>query len=565
MHFNFITKCKGIMKSYGALLFAGIGLLAACGTKKEERAARPSEEKYNILWLVAEDMSPWIASFGDSTARTPNLDGLAAEGVRYTHVFSVSGVCAPSRSALITGMYPTSIGAQNMRTWKRSSALKPDNPLYDEIPIYETVTPTVVRCFPEYLRAAGYYCTNRSKTDYQFAPPITAWDESGNKAHWRNRPEDMPFFAVFNFGVTHESQIWKKSDDPLRVDPAKVPLPPYYPDNDIIRQDVARAYSNIEEMDAQVGEILDQLKADGLYDKTIIFFYTDHGTGLPRYKREVYDQGTRVPLIIRFPGGQYAGTTNDALVSFVDFAPTVLSLADVTIPDHMQGKAFLGNLKAREPRKYIYAARDRMGTSYELIRAVRDKRYLFIKNYYPEKPPYQQNLYRLQMPLMMELLRLEKADKLDGAQKTWFNESKPPVELYDTLEDPFHLNNLAEETGYRQIVSEMGRKLDEWQSQYGDLGLIPEKELAEKMWPGGKQPETAKPVIKMEKNMIVIQSPTKGASIAYQVTGSGDKKPADHWSLYTKPLEILKGDTLRAVAIRIGYKQSPEQLFVSHH
>ena len=546
------------------LILLGIWILAACNTKKEERATEPGQEKYNILWLVAEDMSPWLASFGDSTARTPNLDALAAEGVRYTNVFSISGVCAPSRSALITGMYPTSIGSQNMRTWKRSSALKPDNPLYSEIPIYETVTPPAVKCFPEYMRSAGYYCTNNSKTDYQFAPPITAWDESGNKAHWRRGPGDKPFFSVFNFGVTHESQIWKKRNDSLRVDPSKVPLPPYYPDNAIARKDVARAYSNIEEMDQQVGEILQALTADGLYDKTIIFFYTDHGAGLPRHKREVYDQGTHVPMIIRFPDRRGAGTTNDELVSFVDFAPTMLSLANIDIPDYMQGQAFLGDRKSPEAREYIYAARDRMDSFYELIRAVRDKRFLYVKNYYPEKPHYQENFYRLQMPLMRELLRLNEENKLTGAQKIWFKQTKPEEELYDTIEDPYHLNNLADKPEYQENLAKMREKLDEWQKQYGDLGLISEKELAEKMWPGGVQPKTGKPEMKVEKNKVTIQSPTEGASIAYQVVSEGvTQRQDDHWSLYTGPLEVSKGDTVKAVAIRIGFEQSAEQLVVA--
>ena len=546
-----------------ALLLPVMLLLLSCATKKEGKTTEPKNEKYNILWLVAEDMSPWLASFGDSTARTPNLDALAAEGVRYTHVFSISGVCAPSRSALITGMYPTSIGSQNMRTWKRSSALKPDNPLYREIPLYETVTPPMVKCFPEYLRAAGYYCTNNSKTDYQFAPPITAWDESSNKAHWRNQAGDKPFFSVFNFGVTHESQIWKKKDDSLRVDPAQVPLPPYYPDNAIARQDVARAYSNIEEMDEQVGEILQQLKADGLYDKTIIFFYTDHGAGLPRHKREVYDQGTRVPMIIRFPGAADAGTVNDELISFVDFAPTILSLADLDIPGYMQGQAFLGSGKSPEPRKHIHAARDRMDSFYELIRAVRDKRFLYLKNYLQDQSHYQENYYRLQMPLMRELLRQKEEGELTGVQKIWFEPTKPEEELYDTWEDPYHFNNLADDPEYRENLNELRGKLDEWQKQYGDLGLIPEKELAEKMWPGGVQPETGNPEIKIEENKAVIQSPIEGASIAYQVSAKDEVgEKGKNWLLYTGPLEVSKGDTIKAIAIRIGYKQSQEQNMV---
>ena len=229
----------------------------------------------------------------------------------------------------------------------------------------------------------------------------------------------------------------------------------------------------------------------------------------------------------------------------------------------MQGQAFLGSRKSPEPRKYIHAARDRMDSFYELIRAVRDKRFLYLKNYLQDQSHYQENYYRLQMPLMRELLRLNEEGELTGVQKIWFEPTKPEEELYDTQKDPYHINNLADDPEYRENLNELRGKLDEWQKQYGDLGLIPEKELAEKMWPGGVQPETGNPEIKIKENKAIIQSPTEGASIAYQVSDKDEVgEKGKNWSLYTGPLEVSKGDTIKAVAIRIGYKQSQEQNMV---
>src|SRR5690606_14719744 len=301
----------------------------ACSSPKIEKGQENSitGEKPNVLWITVEDMSPHLPSFGDSTVATPHIDRLAKEGIRYSNFFSVSGVCAPSRAAIATGMYPTTIGAMHMRTMRRTSSLDMiSDPELLAIPTYEAVPPAEVKVFTEFLRKEGYYCTNNSKTDYQFAVPITAWDENSNKGHWRNRPSDAPFFAVFNITTTHESQVWERKDQPIQVDPASVPLPPYYPDSPIIRKDIARNYDNIRVMDEQVGAIMQELEEDGLLENTIVFFYSDHGSGLPRSKRWVYDSGIKAPLIIRFPDKQKQGTVDEQLISFIDLAPTMLSL-----------------------------------------------------------------------------------------------------------------------------------------------------------------------------------------------------------------------------------------------
>ncbi len=315
-------------------------------------------QKPNIIWLVAEDLSPLLPSFGDSTVETPNLSRLAEEGVRYTHVFSVAGVCSPSRAALATGMYPSGIGAHHMRTLYQQPAAKEKG-----IINYECVPPAEVKMVSQIMRENGYYCTNNSKEDYQFFPSKMAWDESSVYAHWRNRPWSQAFFSIFNFGVTHESNTWNPFGRPYDLETfpperdgedwwlrfqgvekplfvpedLEVPIPPYLPSTETVVKDVRRVYSNIVEMDRHVGVILDQLEEDGLLDNTIVVWYTDHGGPLPRQKRLLYDSGLEVPMIIRYPDGRRAGEKDDRLISFVDFAPTLLSMAGVNPPEYMDG------------------------------------------------------------------------------------------------------------------------------------------------------------------------------------------------------------------------------------
>ncbi|MFT7203688.1 MAG: N-sulfoglucosamine sulfohydrolase, partial [Algoriphagus sp.] len=319
--------------------------------QKDANATLTYPERPNIVWIVAEDLSPQhLGAYGGTGGKTSFLDSLAAEGVHYSHAYSTAGVCAPSRAALITGAYQTAVGGHNMRTLGMSkNALDAYPPGHQS---YSAVIPADMKTYPELLRMAGYYTSNNSKEDYQFRGPVTMWDESSNKAHWRNRKDsNQPFFSIFNLNISHESQVWARADEPLLVDPADVFIPPYYPDDSISRAVMARFITNAMRMDMQAGEIIKQLKDDGLYDNTIIFFYGDHGDGMPYAKRELYDRGLKVPLIIKAPFLEKGGQL-DELVSFVDFAPTVLSLAGVEVPKSMQGQAFLGSQKA-ETRKYI--------------------------------------------------------------------------------------------------------------------------------------------------------------------------------------------------------------------
>lgn len=498
-------------------------------------------------------MSPFLASYGDPTIPTPNLDRLAREGVRYRRMFSTAGVCAPSRSAIITGMYANSIGSNHMRTVQASRA---GNGLID----YETVPPPEVKCFPEYLRGAGYYCTNNSKTDYQFKAPFTAWDENSKEAHWRTRPSGQPFFAVFNLEVTHESQIWARASQPLRVDPAKVKLPPYYPDNAVIRKDLARNYDNIMVMDSVVGGLLKQLEEDKLLDKTMIFFFSDHGSGQAWYKRELYDRGLNVPFIVRYPDRRGAGTWDEDLHSFVDLAPTVLSLAGVTLPNHFQGQAFLGKQAAKSSRTHIYAARDRMDELYDCVRAVRDKQFKYVRNYQPDRPFYQDLAYRKQMPMMQELLRLRDTGKLPPVTQRWFG-TKPTEELYDTEKDPYELTNLTDHPAYRAKLNELRQLEQQWVRDIHDKGFTQERDLIQSFWPNNQQPETDMPQVQTKamsatENLITLTCATVGASIGYQI----DDGP---WRLYSQPFRLPKTAHLTTKAIRIGYKPSEETTLIA--
>ena len=532
--------------------------------------------KPNIIWLVAEDLSPYLPSFGDSTIVTPNLDRLAKEGVRYSNVFSVSGVCAPSRSAIVTGMYPTSIGAHHMRTLSQQPAAKEKGLIN-----YEVVPPPNVKMVSQILRENGYYCTNNKKEDYQFYKSVLAWDESSIFAHWRNRPEDSKFFSVFNFGVTHESNLWDPWYRQFDLDPfppdrdvgkwweqfsgiekslyvskdIHIDIPPYLPDNITVRNDMMRMYSNIVEMDEKVGLIIDQLEEDGLLEETIIVFYTDHGGPLPRQKRLLYDSGIKVPMIIRYPNKVRAGQIDERMISFVDFAPTLLSMVEIEPPDYYHGLPFEGLFKSKDDREYIHAAADRFDEYYDQIRAVRDKQYKYLRNYNPDKPYYLPLEYRERMNSMQELLLLEKEGKLNENQLQWFRKSKPEEELFDTFSDPHELRNLAKEPNFEKKLIELRKECDRWIQDIDDKGFMLETDLIETFWPDKKQPKTAEPIITIIDGMLNVNCETDGAVIGYRYRPS-DIKPHLGWRPYTKPFKVDGKQEVELISHRIGFLPS---------
>ncbi len=446
--------------------------------------AAQSNEKPNILWLTAEDLSPHLGCFGDNYAVTPNLDRLAAKGVRYTNAYATAPVCTPARSSIITGVYASSLGTQHLR---------------GEMPLAKNI-----HCFTEFLREAGYYCSNNVKEDYNFKTPENAWDESSTKAHWRGRQEGQPFFSVFNFMTTHQSRTryspeeLEKVNEELkpeeRRDPDKVPLPPYYPDTPTVRNNMAAFYTQITRMDKQVKDILDQLEEDGLTENTIVFFYGDHGDGLPRGKRWLHDSGTQVPFIIYFPpkfqhlAPAEAGSVVEEMISFADLAPTILSIVGLDIPDYIQGRAFLGQARESEP-KYIFGIRDRIDEVLELSRSVRDRKYLYIRNFYPHRARMQRSFFSEITPIRKELRRLDKEDKLEGDEAWLMSDTVPAEELYDTEADPNQLNNLIDHPEHSQTVKRLRRVLFQWIVETKDTAFMPEQEMIRRA--NGKSPYDA--------------------------------------------------------------------------
>jgi arylsulfatase A-like enzyme len=509
-----------------------------------------AQERPNILWLTVEDMSPWLACYGDDTVPTPNLDRLAAQSVRYANAFATSPVCAPARSSLITGMYATRIGTMHMRTGDPSkAALERDSEAYAEIPSYQGVPPAFVRCFPELLRAAGYFCTNNAKTDYQFAAPATVWDASGGKAHWRDRPDGAHFLAVFNHGGTHESQAFPGARRrPQVVAPEDVPVPPLYPDTPAVREALVRTYANIAAMDAWVGERLDELEAAGLADSTVVFFFSDHGVGLPRGKRSPYDLGTRVPLLVRLPDGAGAGTIDERVVSFVDLAPSVLSLAGITPDERLDGIPFLGP-HARPGRGLAFAHADRFDSVYDRTRSVSDGRFRYVRNHVTDLPHLIPNAYRERLPMTADLYALRGHDDLEPALWQVASTSRPPEELYDAAGDPWELSNLAGDPAQAETLARLRAALDAWIVDTGDLGLVlPEKRMvAEHLWPGLEQPATAAVQVTLEDGRVTLDCDTPGASLGWRTSADAT------WTVYTGPFEPGDAASLEVLAHRIGF------------
>ncbi len=359
-------------------------------------------------------------------------------------------------------MYPPSTGSEHMRSMTR--------------------LPAAMQMFPVYLRRLGYYCTNRAKEDYNLAPTGMVWDDSSAKGHWKNRAPGQPFFAVFNILVTHESQI-RKRPHKLVHDPAKVPLPAYHPDTPEVRHDWAQYYDNITEMDRMVGELLRELEEAGLAGETIVFFYSDHGSGMPRHKRNASDSGLHVPMLVYVPERYRdlapkdympVGVT-ERLVSFVDLAPTVLSLAGERAPEQMQGQAFLGPHETA-PREYLHGFRGRMDERYDLVRSVRDRRYSYVRNYLPHRIQGQHVAYMFETPTTKVWKQLYDQGKLQPPQ-TAFWQPRPPEELYDLERDPEETRNLAGSTAHQEIVERFRRVQHEHFLKIRDVGFLPEDEI----------------------------------------------------------------------------------------
>jgi arylsulfatase A-like enzyme len=441
---------------------ADTSLLAAAGAARTQTGTGQHQLRPNILWITSEDNGPHLGCYGDTYATTPNLDRLAGQGMIYLTAWSNAPVCAPARTSIITGMYPPSTGSEHMRSM---------------IPM-----PAGMKMYPQFLREAGYYCTNNSKEDYNLEKPGQVWDESSTQAHWRNRKSGQPFFAIFNFLETHESQIRKRPHTPVH-DPAKVRVPAYHPDTPEVRQDWAQYYDQLTEMDTRAGQTLAQLEQDGLQEDTIVFYYGDHGPGMPRNKRWPFNCGLQVPLIVYIPEKfrhlappEYRpGGRSKRLVGFVDLAPTVLSLAGINPPEYMQGHAFMGQFNSTA-QPYLYGFRGRMDERYDMVRSVRDERYVYIRNFMPHKIYGQYIDYMFQTPTTRVWKQLFDEGKLNAAQRAFW-EKKAPEELYDLESDPDEVQNLAGLPAYRQILARFRRAQRDLALQIRDVGFLPEDEI----------------------------------------------------------------------------------------
>ena len=525
---------------------------------------KTTQKPLNVVWISCEDMGPILGSYGNKIIKTPNLDKLASEGVRYTNAYSTVGVCAPSRFSIITGMYSARLGAHNMRTGDYHNFKTPEQVSHRKdigvidkagknIPEYEVVTPPHVKPFTEMLRKEGYYCANNFKCDYQFNAPFTAWDEVSSTASFRDRPKDAPFFYVWNTLLTHESRIWERSNEPLTVRPEDVTIPSYFPDIPEVRNDIARKYSNIEAMDKMVGELINQLESDGLLENTIIMFWSDHGGNLLRQKRAVGNSGLNVPLIIRYPDKKNAGKVDDRIVSLMDLGPTVLSLLNIKPPKHFDGKAIAGRYE-EEPRKYAFGTADRFDESTDMQRSVLDGRYVYVKNFMPELPLIYRNKYRERITMNSKLIQMDSLNMLEGDAKYIFMKTKPMEEFYDLANDPYEVNNIIDDPQYTKKINEFRVALENWQKEIDDQGFIPENEIVKSFWPNMIQPVTENVTFSINNyGKLELNSATDGASIGFQID---NKIGTKNWDLYHEPIQLNKDQKIAARAIRIGYKAS---------
>ena len=515
-----------------------------------------AQHRPNILLIMAEDMSARVGAFGDDVAVTPNLDRLASTSIRYPNTFTTAGVCAPSRASHILAVHQMSVGAQHMRT--RS---------FKESP-YRSVPPAHIKAYPELLRRQGYYTFTSSKLDYQFSNasagsgPFSIWDYEGRQPTWQGRAEGQPFYGFVTLKQTHEGQLFPDAVATNNatgtrsqvVNPDQVLLPPYYPDHAAIRADIAQHYNNIFTMDQMVGKLLRQLEEDGLADNTIVIWTTDHGDGLPRGKREIYDSGIKVPLMVHWPtglkpAGVNSGSIDKKLISFVDIGPSVLTLAGIPVPDYMHGSAQLVP-GATPKRDYIYAAKDRLDGFNFRERAVRDGQFKYILNLQPDRAGATHIAYRDQLATMQTLWQQFAAGKLNAAQRFWF-ESRPAEELYDIDSDPHEINNLADSAQQVATLARMRRALLDWRGVIGDLSETAELEMAKNFWPNGEQPVTNTPQILINKvGTASIVPSTVHDSVGYRVNGGA-------WNLYSKPLSLPKNAILEAKSVRYGWAESP--------
>ena len=500
------------------------------------------QESPNFLWLVCEDQSLFFSMYGDSSANTPNLNQLAKDGIVYQNCYTTSPVCAPSRSSLITGMYPTTLGTQHMRAYKKVVENNSIN-LHNSLPYYSAKPKKRIRFFTEDLRAKGYYCTNNSKEDYNMITSPLAWDESSQVAHWRNRKKGQPFFSVFNFNVTHESNVWENKTSYSKDELENVLLPIFFPNDDGIKSDILTNYKNIKKLDNQIGVIIDQLKTDSLYENTIIFFFSDHGGPFPRYKRSIYETGIRVPMLAKWIDDT-CRANNYQLVSFVDFAPTILDAANIERKFPFDGVSFF----KKDQRKYVYAAIDRFDESIDMRRSIRDSSFKLIYNGDITTPVFKPVIYRQQMKTMQVLDSLQQKHELNTYFSNWFSKNKDRFELYELSKDYFETNNLIHNPKYELIYKTLHHHLFTWMED-SDFGNMSESDMLDLMFTSSFSiPNLNMPKLIINDLGYLIESNNLYTSVGWR------NKNEKVWNIYTANELIHPTDDFEVVLFRPGYK-----------
>ena len=428
--------------------------------------ANPLKNRPNILWIIAEDFSPDLGCYGNTIVRTPNIDGLARDGAMYTRAYTSAPACCPSRSGMMTGVWQIAIGAHNQR------------------PVIKKLLPKGTHVITKYFRDAGYFTANirnfakesygkagTGKDDFAFQPhQLKVWDSN----RWSDLGKNQPFYAQLTIFNTHRSFLKPASIAEFQVDPAKVKVPPFYPDVPVVRQDFADYYASTNALDVLVGKVLKRLKKDGLDENTIVMFIGDHGRPMLRGKQFLYEQGIRIPMVIRWPGHVRPGTVVDELVSALDFAPTFLKLADADVPEHMHGRVFLGHDRDK-PRRYVFSARDRIDEAVDRIRCVLDERFKYIRNYMPNMPYLQPQVYReMVYPTREPLMQMFAQKKLNKVQLQFFQSNKPQEEFYDLQNDPWETENLAKNPKYQNELKRLRQVLEARLTEVDDKAATPE-------------------------------------------------------------------------------------------
>ncbi len=478
----------------------------------------------NILWIVVEDASPHLSCYGETTIKTPNLDRLAAEGVKFTNAFVTCPVCSPSRSAMVSGMFQTTLGAHAHRSQRVSGKWSAElNPYAKSYSL-----PKEIQLIPSLFREAGYFVANggTGKTDYNFTTDSNLYDSKS----WSDSPDGKPFFAQIHLRGGKFRQA--KVDHP--VDPNSVQLPPYYPDTEVIRKDWAKYLNSWIQVDNEVGKIVADLTKAGKLDSTAIFFWTDHGISHARGKQFLYDEGIHVPLIARLPKAEQAGTVRDDLVLHIDVAAASLRLAEIEIPDYVQGKPIFD--ENYRPRRQVFAARDRCDETVDIIRCVRTKKFKYIRNFLPHISHMQPNQYKDGKEILKEMRRLHGEKKLSKLQARIYAPRRHPEELYDLEEDPFETNNLLagtmdEKRAYRDTANVMRLALYQWMVDSGDLGLIPEPILEELGREAGSKYAVRGPKknSRLVWNLISTIEEKERGDQAGLLQGLNDDHPAVRW------------------------------------